>query len=214
VPSALNAAFPHAVDRLVLALLAPDPERRPASAALAAAELERALAPRPRARLVAAASAAAALALGAVVVVSGGRMWREGAVATTKTAPTNAPAPAAKVVLPAAVAPQPAPPVPAQVPQAAAPPGKSLPGKEDLILWEQKNVAAPRSKGGKPAVATLPAATKARKKVAKVAPSSLADDSTSAPVPPKPGTFSKKKLDLGRKLVGDQEVQEAFRQKK
>jgi hypothetical protein len=71
MPSAARPGCPRALDRVVRDLLAPDPARRPASAAEAAHALDLALRP-SRSRLVAGGTAAAAAAVAAVVASLGG----------------------------------------------------------------------------------------------------------------------------------------------
>src|SRR5205814_4782772 len=74
-PSTVNREFLRAIDRLVLALLAPDADRRPSSADEAEQAARAALRPRPRVRLIAASGGVAAVALGGVLALSGGRCW-------------------------------------------------------------------------------------------------------------------------------------------
>jgi hypothetical protein len=97
-PSAINAEIPRAVDRLVMKLLAPAPERRPGGAGEAAESLRRALAPVRRGPLVAAGAGAAALA--ALVGLAGSLPLGRHAATVAKS---NGPVPKPKISLPAPV---------------------------------------------------------------------------------------------------------------
>jgi serine/threonine-protein kinase len=117
-PSELNRELPRAIDRLVLALLAPDPARRPGSAAEAKRLLLAALAPRARRRVVAGAGAAATAALAGVLALSG--VWRSGGDGKQAVQKAVGPIPAPRMNLPPAPPIEPPAPAP-QPPQAAAP---------------------------------------------------------------------------------------------
>lgn len=96
-PSSLNHAFPRSVDRLVRALLAPDPGRRPASAGEAMRGLRAALRPPRRVRLLAAAGGISAVALAGALVVSVGSMRGRAGPAPDQivAGPPQAPSPVA-----------------------------------------------------------------------------------------------------------------------
>jgi serine/threonine protein kinase len=169
-PSAVNRDFPRALDRLVLALLAPDPDARPASAEQARRALVAALAP-PRRRVVAMAGGAIAAAVGILLGFSGLRLWSD-RPAASNVAQVPPPVPAQKAALPA-----PPPNPPAQVEQHAEQkaPSKSKAGLDDgLLMWEQgKKLSASALKRNAPRVASALArqAKKAKKIASKPAPS-------------------------------------------
>jgi serine/threonine protein kinase len=182
-PSAANPEFPRAVDRLVLALLAPDPADRPASAEAARRVLGAALAPRRRGRMMAAVGGAAAAAVAALLAVSGPRLFGSPPLAS-QSAQALGPPPVPKAN----------PPPPAQAPQQAAqepsPEAKAKLLENDLLLWEKgKSIDLKKSLGGKvrPAQAKQTQAKKKAKPVKKFSaksepPAGMLDE----PVPPKP----------------------------
>jgi serine/threonine protein kinase len=137
-PSQLNAEFPRALDRLVLALLAPDPERRPASAEEARRSLLAALAPRQRRGLFAA-GGAATLALGGVLAVAGGWFGSGGAPLVTRSQ-VNGPVPAPAVDLP------PPPPQQAQAPILDGPDEPSFSNQVKAKLSKQSDLARKKAK--------------------------------------------------------------------
>jgi serine/threonine protein kinase len=151
-PSAANPAFPRALDRLVLVLLAPDPVDRPASAEEARRALVAALAPRSRARLIAASSGLAAAALGGVLALSGGHFW-SGQVAE-KSQKVIGPLPIPKVSLPDPVQA----PFQAQRADDRALPQveqKTSPKNEDLIMWQKGKAFPATGKVGKPTASSF-----------------------------------------------------------
>jgi serine/threonine protein kinase len=134
-PSAHNTAFPRALDRLVMALLAPEPERRPASAGDVTKALGQALAParRPGRRVIVASTGVVAAALGALVTLSGGAL--NGPAVAVKSA--TGPLPVPKVTLPA----------PPPTPQRQAPPPQALneplDAKDPFLVWGPRKSADP-----------------------------------------------------------------------
>jgi serine/threonine protein kinase len=157
-PSAVNRAFPRAVDRLVLALLAPDPPDRPASAEEARRALVAALAPPRRGRMVAAAAGSAAALGAALLAFSGVRFWGDQPLASkSQQAVRSVPVQAAIL---------PAPPQQQEMPAGVKP--SAL--ENDLLFWEKGKSL--NTKARPPKVASVPS----KKKAKKAAPE---------PVPPK-----------------------------
>jgi serine/threonine protein kinase len=126
VPSVVNRAFPRALDRLVMALLAPDPAARPASAEEARRTLVAALAPPRSGRMMAVGGGTAAFAAG-LLVFAGARFWGQEPLAIKRQAQESPLAP--KVSLPA----PPSPPNPA--PQ-VSPTSPAAPD-DGLLTWGQ-----------------------------------------------------------------------------
>jgi serine/threonine protein kinase len=182
-PSTQNGDFPRALDRLVMALLAPEPERRPASAAEVTRALGEALAPPRRSgrRVIVAGTGAGALALGALFTLWGGRPANIGAVAVKQA---NGPLPAPQVILPD-------PPPVVKQPQQAPPQALDevpVDLKDKLLMWNQgKAVKLPGNSSKRP-----PPVTTAKKKAAS---KSLSAKAAPAPVPArapgKPGSKSR-----------------------
>jgi serine/threonine protein kinase len=174
-PSAVNRAFPRGLDRLVLALLAPDPAHRPASAEEARRALASALTAPRRRRLVLAAGGGAAALVASLLAFSGVRLASEQPLAS-KSPRVSGPLSAPRANLPAPP-PDPAPAQAAPVP--AIPAKSSAPLQKQALIERAQGQGKKAGLGGKVRPASVRSAKKAKapKSPSKVPPKQkLADD--------------------------------------